>query len=190
MITAPAATVPDIVARRRQGRAGAIIISAGLGHGAGSLAEACAASARANGLRLVGPNCIGLLSPPAKLNASFTTCMPGEGDLALVSQSGAITAGLVEWSGGARRRLLGIVSLGDRIDVDFGDLLDHFALDRRTRAILHVHRIHQHCAQVHVGGAGRGAGETRAGGQVRTAGARRQGGAHPHRGAGRLGRGL
>ena len=129
--------MPAIVAEAgAKGVPAAIIISAGLGHGAGSLAEACAASARANGLRLVGPNCIGLLSPPAKLNASFTTCMPGEGDLALVSQSGAITAALVEWSAAHGVGFSGIVSLGDRIDVDFGDLLDYFALDRRTRAIL------------------------------------------------------
>ena len=137
VIAAPAATVPAIVAEAgAKGVPAAIIISAGLGHGVGSLAEACAASARQHGLRLVGPNCIGLLAPPAKLNASFTTCMPGEGDLALVSQSGAITAALVEWSSAHGVGFSGIVSLGDRIDVDFGDLLDYFALDRRTRAIL------------------------------------------------------
>ena len=62
--------------------------------------------------------------------------MPDEGDLALVSQSGAITAALVEWSAAHGVGFSGIVSLGDRIDVDFGDLLDYFALDRRTRAIL------------------------------------------------------
>ena len=58
------------------------------------------------------------------------------GDLALVSQSGAIAAALVEWSAAHGIGFSGIVSLGDRIDVDFGDLLDYFALDRRTRAIL------------------------------------------------------
>ena len=137
MIAAPATSVPDIVAAAgAKGVPTAIIISAGLGHGAGSLAEACEKSARTTGLRLVGPNCIGLLAPPAKLNASFTTCMPAEGDLALVSQSGAITAALVEWSAAHGIGFSGIVSLGDRIDVDFGDLLDYFALDRRTRAIL------------------------------------------------------
>ncbi|MGE0039023.1 MAG: GNAT family N-acetyltransferase [Xanthobacteraceae bacterium] len=137
VIAAPARSVPGIVAAAgAKGVPAAIIISAGLGHGAGSLAEACEKSARASGLRLVGPNCIGLLSPPARLNASFTTCMPGEGDLALVSQSGAITAALVEWSVAHGIGFSGIVSLGDRIDVDFGDLLDYFALDRRTRAIL------------------------------------------------------
>ena len=83
---------------RRKGAAAAIIITAGLGHGTGSLADACEKAARATGLRLVGPNCLGVLSSRAKLNASFAARMPPTGDLALVSQSGAITAGLIEWS--------------------------------------------------------------------------------------------
>ena len=77
-----------------------------------------------------------MLAPHAKLNASFATRMPPAGDLALVSQSGAITAGLVEWSAAHGIGFSAVVSLGDKIDVDFGDLLDYFALDRRTRAIL------------------------------------------------------
>ncbi len=137
VIAAPPPAVPGIVAEAgATGIPAAVIISAGLGHGAGSLAEACEKAARATGLRLVGPNCIGVLAPPAKLNASFTTRMPPAGDLALASQSGAITAALVEWSATHGIGFSGIVSLGDRIDVDFGDLLDYFALDRRTRAIL------------------------------------------------------
>ena len=86
--------------------------------------------------RIIGPNGLGVLVPPAKLNASFAARNAKSGDLALISQSGAVAAGLIEWS--ARRSIgfSGIVSLGDAIDVDFGDLLDHFALDIRTRAIL------------------------------------------------------
>ena len=85
---------------------------------------------------LVGPNCLGVLAPRAKLNASFAAHMPPAGDLALISQSGAITAGLVEWSAVHGIGFSAVVSLGDKIDVDFGDLLDFFALDRATRAIL------------------------------------------------------
>jgi acetyltransferase len=129
--------VPDIVAAAAaKGIAAAIIITAGLGHGPGSLAEAAARAARAHGLRLVGPNCLGVMAPAAKLNASFATRMPASGDLALISQSGAIVAGVVEW---AAQRAIGfsaVVSIGDQADVDFGDLLDHFANDRATRAIL------------------------------------------------------
>jgi acetyltransferase len=137
VIAAPPEAVPQIVAEAGQkGIAAGIIITSGLGHGAGSLAASTEAAARARGLRLVGPNCLGVLVPGAKLNASFAASMPSAGDLALISQSGAIATGLVEW---AARRTIGfsaIVSLGDDIDVDFGDLLDHFALDRSTRAIL------------------------------------------------------
>ena len=137
VIAAPPQSVPGIVsAAGEKGAATAIIITAGLGHGTGSLADACEKAARATGLRLVGPNCLGVLSPRAKLNASFAARMPPAGDLALVSQSGAITAGLVEWSAAHGIGFSAVVSLGDKIDVDFGDLLDFFALDGTTRAIL------------------------------------------------------
>jgi acetyltransferase len=137
VIAAPPQSVPAIVAAAgERGTATAIIITAGLGHGAGSLAEACEKAARATGLRLVGPNCLGVLAPRARLNASFAARTPPAGDLALVSQSGAITAGLVEWSAVHGIGFSAAVSLGDKIDVDFSDLLDFFALDRATRAIL------------------------------------------------------
>lgn len=120
----------------RIGAQAAIILNAGLGRGPGSIAEEVRQIARASGLRLVGPNCLGVLSPFAGLNASFATRLPKPGPLALVSQSGAIAAGLAEW--GIQRDIgfSGIVSLGDAIDVDFGDCLDHFAEDPSTRAIL------------------------------------------------------
>ena len=71
-----------------------------------------------------------------KLNASFAARMPQSGDLALISQSGAIAAGLVEWAAKRSVGFSAVISLGDQIDVDFGDLLDYFAVDRGTRAIL------------------------------------------------------
>ncbi len=137
VIAAPPLAVPDVVAAVAQkGTPVAIIITAGLGHGAGSLAERCEQTARAAGMRLVGPNCLGVLAPHAKLNASFAASMPPAGDLALISQSGAIAT---VWSSGRRRAasaFSAIVSIGDSIDVDFADLLDYFAIDRATRAIL------------------------------------------------------
>jgi acetyltransferase len=137
VIAAPAPSVPGIVAAAgRKGAATAIIITAGLGHGEGSLADASEKAARATGLRLVGPNCIGALAPRANLNASFAGRMPPAGDLALISQSGAIMAGLLEWSAARGIGFSAAVSLGDKIDVDFGDLIDFFALDGATRAIL------------------------------------------------------
>jgi acetyltransferase len=137
VIAVPPQSVPSVVAMAGElGVAAAIIITAGLGHGPGTLSEDCERAARAHGLRLVGPNCLGVLAPGAKLNASFTASMPRSGDLALISQSGAIAAGLVEWAATRRVGFSAIVSLGDSLDVDFGDLLDFFALDRGTRAIL------------------------------------------------------
>ena len=137
VIATPPQSVPGIVkAAGEKGAAAAIIITAGLGHGTDSLADGCEKAARATGLRLVGPNCLGVLSSRAKLNASFAARMPPTGDLALVSQSGAITAGLIEWSAVHGIGFSAVVSLGDKIDVDLGDLLDFFALDGATRAIL------------------------------------------------------
>jgi acetyltransferase len=137
IIAAPPQAVPAIVAAAgAKGAAAAIIITAGLGHGSGSLAESCETAARATGLRLVGPNCLGILVPGANLNASFAASMPNPGDLALISQSGAIATGLVEWAATRAVGFSAVVSLGDGIDVDFGDLLDFFSLDRLTRAIL------------------------------------------------------
>jgi acetyltransferase len=137
IVAAPASSVPAIVAEAAEIGVGAgIVLTAGLGHGPGSLAEAAWVAAWAHGLRLVGPNCLGVIAPRAKLNASFAAQGAKAGDLAVVSQSGAIAAGLVEWA--ARRDIgfSGLVSLGDMVDVDFGDCLDYFAADRGTRAIL------------------------------------------------------
>ena len=137
IIAVPPAAVPSTVAAAAQkGTALSVILTAGLGHGPGSLADQCRTIARAAGMRLVGPNCLGVLVPRVKLNASFAASMPPAGDLALVSQSGAIAAGLVEWGWAQGVGFSAVVSIGDGIDVDFADLLDHFAMDRATRAIL------------------------------------------------------
>ena len=137
VVTAPAVEVPSIVrAAGEIGCAAAVIITAGLGHGPGSLADQCRSTAYQHGLRIVGPNGIGMLAPHVGLNASFAARAPQAGDLAMISQSGAVVAGLIEWAAAQRTGFSGIVSLGDALDVDFGDLLDYFALDRNTRVIL------------------------------------------------------
>jgi acetyltransferase len=137
VVTAPAFTIPGIIAEAGQlGVAGAVIISSGLGHGEGSFGEAVGQTARAYKVRIIGPNCLGIMFPRSGLNASFAAHRPCDGRLALISQSGAIAAAMVEW--GAQREIgfSGIVSIGDQLDVDTADLLDYFALDDRTRAIL------------------------------------------------------
>src|SRR5947209_3900234 len=137
VITAPAREVPGIIDQAGQlGSAGALIVSAGLGHGPGSLHEAATAAARKYGMRLIGPNCLGIMMPSVSLNASFAAHMPAAGNLALISQSGAIAAGMVDWAAQRGVGFSGIVSIGDQIDVDIADLLDYFATDHKTRAIL------------------------------------------------------
>jgi acetyltransferase len=137
VITAPAPAVPDIVAEAgRLGVAGAVIISSGLGHGEGSFGNAVSETARAHKVRIIGPNCLGIMFPRARLNASFAAHQPADGPLALVSQSGALAAAMVEWGAERKVGFSGIVSIGDQIDVDIADMLDYFALDDRTRAIL------------------------------------------------------
>jgi acetyltransferase len=137
VLATPAGTIPDLVHEvGAKGIAAAIIITAGLGRGPGSLAESADKAARKFGIRLIGPNCLGILAPPARLNASFAAHMPKDGDLALISQSGAIATGMVEWASRRALGFSGIVSIGDQLDVDFADLLDFFAMDGRTRAIL------------------------------------------------------
>lgn len=137
IVVAPPSSVPGIVEEAGVAGVGAaIVMTAGLGHGPGSLAGAACAAARKHGLRLVGPNCLGVIAPGAKLNASFAARGATVGDLAVVSQSGAITAGLVEWAAQRGVGFSGLASLGDMVDVDLADCLDYFAADRGTRAIL------------------------------------------------------
>jgi Succinyl-CoA ligase like flavodoxin domain len=87
-------------------------------------------------MRLIGPNCLGVMMPGANLNASFAAHTPVAGNLALITQSGAIAAGMVDWAAQRGVGFSGIVSIGDQLDVDIADLLDYFALDDQTRAIL------------------------------------------------------
>ena len=137
IVTAPAAAIPDIIREAgERGVAGAVIISAGLGHGEGSFADAVGKTARTHKMRLIGPNCLGVMMPSANLNASFAAHMPARGGLALISQSGAIAAGMVDWAAQRKVGFSGVVSIGDQLDVDIADMLDYFALDSSTNAIL------------------------------------------------------
>jgi acetyltransferase len=137
VIVTPVATVPDIVDEAGAlGVAAAVIITSGFTRGPGSQEERICVSARRTGLRLVGPNCLGVIAPAAKFDASFAATPALKGDLAVISQSGAIAASLLEWAAERHVGFSGMVTLGDKIDVDFGDCLDYFAQDRATRAIL------------------------------------------------------
>ncbi len=94
------------------------------------------AAARPHVLRMLGPNCIGLLSPHRRLNASFAHRDALHGELAFVSQSGALTTAMLDWASARGIGFSHCVSVGELLDIDFGDLLDYLASDARTRAIL------------------------------------------------------
>ena len=137
IVASPRETVAGIVEEAAAlGVPAAVVITADPSHGPDALAARLEAISRRAGIRIVGPNCLGLLSPSAGLNASFVSHPVAAGDLGVVSQSGAITTALVAWAHHHRVGFSGLVSIGDMADVDFADLLDHFAMDHRTRAIL------------------------------------------------------
>ncbi len=104
--------------------------------------QAMLKAARPNITRLIGPDSIGLLSPHAGLNASYAHLTPPKGDLALIGQSNAVVTAMIDWAGQHALGFSGILGLGGRLDVDTADLLDFFAADIHTRAIiLHIEDI-------------------------------------------------
>src|SRR5690606_9757795 len=93
-------------------------------------------TARKFGMRLLGPNTIGLLIPGIGLNASFAHMQALPGSLAFISQSGALCTAVLDWAYSQHIGFSHFLSLGDSADIDFGDLLDYFGSDADTRAIL------------------------------------------------------
>lgn len=137
IIATPASSiVPLLDEAAKAGVPAAIVISARDAKGREAQDKAVRGIVRSHGLRVVGPNCFGVIAPHARMDASFAARPVTAGSLALVSQSGAIAAAMIEWAGWRGIGFSGIVSLGDQLDVDFGDCLDYFAADAQTRAIL------------------------------------------------------
>jgi acetyltransferase len=134
VIMTPPATVPAIVTDLAgMGCKGAVVITAGIA--APDRQQMLKATAPSL-MRLVGPNTIGILSPRAKLNASFTLTSPRPGSLGLISQSGAIVSSIVDWADAQEVGFSQIISLGDMADVDVGDCINWLAADPHTSAIL------------------------------------------------------
>jgi acetyltransferase len=141
VICTPAAGVPELVAQLgRKGTRAAVVLSAGLKEraepGGPSHEQRMLEAARPFLLRILGPNCIGLLVPGVGLNASFAPGQALPGGLAFVSQSGALATAMLDWANGRGIGFSHFISLGDSADVDFGDVLDELATDTGTRAIL------------------------------------------------------
>jgi acetyltransferase len=139
VIATPAATVPGLVGEcTARGVPAAIIISAGfseLGAEGRALEKQIKDAARGR-MRILGPNCLGVIHPPTNLNASFAADMARPGKVALLSQSGAICTSILDWARGANVGFSSFVSIGAMVDVDFADLIDYFADDPGTRAIV------------------------------------------------------
>ena len=147
VIATPANTVPDIV--RQCGEAGvhaAVVLSAGFsetGDNGKKLQEELINHAQHYGIRIVGPNCLGIMRPHLGLNATFSHNIARSGQLALVSQSGALCTAMLDWAQDHDIGFSTMVSLGDAADVDFGDVLGYLALDRHTQSILlYIEGIH------------------------------------------------
>ena len=140
VIATPPAAVPSLIAELgAKGTRGAVVITAGfgeLGAEGKQLQQRILDAARPHLLRVVGPNCVGLMAPVARLNASFAHLAPREGGLAFLSQSGAIVTAMLDWAEPRRIGFSHVVSLGDMADVDFGDMIDYLGDDAGTDAIL------------------------------------------------------
>ena len=140
IIATPAATVPDIISQCADaGVKGAIIISAGfreVGSSGAQLEQEILKRARRGKMRIVGPNCLGVMRPITGLNATFANGMARPGNVGFISQSGALCAAILDWS---LRELVGFsafISVGSMVDVGWGDLIDYLGDDPRTQAIL------------------------------------------------------
>ncbi len=134
VICTPPATVPGLIAQLgARGTRAAVVLSAGFDP---ETKAAMLQAARVHLLRILGPNCLGLLVPHLGLNASFAHTGASAGSLAFVSQSGALVTAMLDWAAGRGIGFSHFVSLGEHADVDFGDMLDWLATCPRTRAIL------------------------------------------------------
>jgi acetyltransferase len=134
VICTPAATVPALIGELgARGTRAAVVLTAGLDAAAKA---AMLQAARPHLLRILGPNCLGLLVPQIGLNASFAHIGASPGSLAFVSQSGALVTAMLDWAAGRGVGFSHCISLGEHADIDFGDLLDWLAGCPRTRAIL------------------------------------------------------
>lgn len=140
VIVTPAASVPGVIASCvRAGVPAALIISAGFkeaGPAGIELERQVLAEARRGGMRIIGPNCLGVMSLVSGLNATFARGIARVGHVAFISQSGALLTAILDWSLREQIGFSGFVSTGSMLDVGWGDLIDYFGRDARTTSIL------------------------------------------------------
>jgi acetyltransferase len=140
VIATPAPTVPDIVDECGEaGVDGLIIVSAGfreVGEEGAELEREVKARAETYDIRIVGPNCLGVMRPPNGLNATFAGSMAQEGNVAFVSQSGALLTSILDWSFRENVGFSSFVSIGSMLDVDWGDMITYLGDDPKTESIV------------------------------------------------------
>src|SRR5690349_19704308 len=140
VIVTPAITVPGVVRQCvAAGVKGAVIISAGfkeIGPAGARLEQEILEEARGGPLQLIGPNCLGIMNPQVGLNATFAQNMALSGNVAFLSQSGALCTAILDWSLAEGVGFSAFVSTGSMLDVGWGDLIYYFGDDHGTRSIL------------------------------------------------------
>lgn len=140
VIVIPAPGVPDAVRQCAvKGVRGVIVISAGFretGPGGVAMEREMRDIARASGMRLIGPNCVGVMNPHTGLNATFAASMARPGHVALISQSGAICTAILDWSQQEKVGFSAFVSTGSMAETEWGDLIRHLGQDPHTRSII------------------------------------------------------
>jgi acetyltransferase len=140
VVATPAQTVPGVIRECAQaGVKGAIILSAGFketGAKGLRLEEEVREAARAGHVRILGPNCLGMMCPHSGLNATFAGAMARPGNVAFLSQSGALLTAILDWSLQENVGFSAFASLGSMLDVNFGDLIDYLGQDPHTKSIL------------------------------------------------------
>jgi acetyltransferase len=140
VIVTPASTVPATVEEcAAAGVKAVIVISAGfkeIGPEGAELERRILATARANGMRIVGPNCLGVMRPTTGLNATFAAGISAPGTVGFVSQSGALLTAVLDWSAQEKVGFSAVVSLGSMLDVGWGDLITYLGNDPATESIV------------------------------------------------------
>lgn len=140
VIITRAATVPDIIEScGKRGVRFALVLSAGFretGPQGAALEQAVVENARRYGMRLIGPNCLGILCPASGLNVTFSNGGAKAGGLALISQSGAFCTAIMDWAKPNGVGFSSIISMGSAAGMDFGEILDYLASDPHTDSIL------------------------------------------------------
>jgi acetyltransferase len=139
VVTTPADTVPEVIAQSVEaGIPAGIVISAGFkefGEHGKELEREIASIIRGK-MRLIGPNCLGVMNPVRGLNATFAHTVARPGNVAFISQSGALCTAVLDWSLRENVGFSGFVSVGSMLDVNWGDLVDYFGSDPRTQSII------------------------------------------------------